>query len=146
MKNYKFTIHGNQYDVNVVSVEDNIAEVEVNGTSYKVEMEKPIQQTKTPKLVRATAVPSTDSHPSVTKTTAPSTPKGVGYVKSPLPGVILDLYVKEGEIVKKGQKLLCLEAMKMENNILANKNGNVTEILVQKGDSVLEGDELVVIE
>lgn len=145
MKNYKFTIHGNQYDVNVVSVEDNIAEVEVNGTSYKVEMEKPIQQTKTPKLVRATAVPSTDSHPSVTKTTAPSTPKGVGYVKSPLPGVILDLYVKEGEIVKKGQKLLCLEAMKMENNIDSDKDGKIVKINVNKGDSVMEGDILVTI-
>ncbi|MDY0254714.1 MAG: biotin/lipoyl-containing protein [Tenuifilaceae bacterium] len=145
MKNYKFTIHGNQYDVNVVSVEDNIAEVEVNGTSYKVEMEKPIQQTKTPKLVRATAVPSTDSHPAVTKTSAPSAPKGAGYVKSPLPGVILDLYVKEGEIVKKGQKLLCLEAMKMENNIDSDKDGKIVKINVNKGDSVMEGDILVTI-
>jgi biotin carboxyl carrier protein len=145
MKNYKFTIHGNQYEVNVVTVEDNIAEVEVNGTNYRVEMEKAIQQTKTPKLVRNSAVPSTDSHPSVAKTSAPSAPKGAGYVKSPLPGVILELFVKEGDTVKQGQKLLCLEAMKMENNIDSDKDGKILKVNVNKGDSVMEGDILVTI-
>lgn len=145
MKNYKFTIHGNQYEVSVVTVEDNIAEVEVNGTNYRVEMEKAIQQTKTPKLVRNSAVPSTDSHPSVAKTSAPSAPKGAGYVKSPLPGVILELFVKEGDTVKQGQKLLCLEAMKMENNIDSDKDGKILKVNVNKGDSVMEGDILVTI-
>lgn len=60
--------------------------------------------------------------------------------------MILDLRCKVGDSVKKGQTLMILEAMKMENNILANKNGKITEILVQKGDSVLEGADLVVIE
>jgi biotin carboxyl carrier protein len=58
----------------------------------------------------------------------------------------LDIRCKEGDIVKRGQTLMVLEAMKMENNILANANGKITQILVQKGDSVLEGAELVVIE
>ncbi|MDX9848358.1 MAG: biotin/lipoyl-containing protein [Tenuifilaceae bacterium] len=145
MKNYKFTIHGNQYEVNILSVEDNIAELEVNGTPYKVEVDKTLQQTKTPKLVRPAAIPSTDSHPSVAKTSAPSAPKGAGHVKSPLPGVILDIFVKEGETVKKGQKLVCLEAMKMENNIDSDKDGKIVKINVNKGDSVMEGDILVTI-
>jgi biotin carboxyl carrier protein len=145
MKNYKFTIHGNPYEVNIISVEDNIAEIEVNGTHYQVELEKVIQQTKTPKLIRQNAIPSTDSHPSVAKTSAPTAPKGAGHVKSPLPGVILDLYVKEGDAVKKGQKLLCLEAMKMENNIDSDKDGKILKINVNKGDSVMEGDILVTI-
>jgi glutaconyl-CoA/methylmalonyl-CoA decarboxylase subunit gamma len=145
MKNYKFTIHGNQYEVNIISVEDNIAELEVNGTNYKVEVDKAIQQTKTPKLVRQQAVPSTDSHPSVVKTSAPTAPKGAGHIKSPLPGVILDLFVKEGDTVKQGQKLLCLEAMKMENNIDSDKDGKIIKINVNKGDSVMEGDILVTI-
>jgi glutaconyl-CoA/methylmalonyl-CoA decarboxylase subunit gamma len=145
MKNYKFTIHGNQYEVNILSVEDNIAELEVNGTKYKVEVDKTLQQTKTPKLVRPHIVPSTDSHPAVAKTSAPSAPKGTGHVKSPLPGVILDVFVKEGDTVKKGQKLVCLEAMKMENNIDSDKDGKIVKLNVSKGDSVMEGDILVTI-
>lgn len=145
MKNYKLTINGNQYEVNIQSVEDNLAEVEVNGTVYKVEVDKALSQTKTPKLVRPTAVPSTDSHPSVAKTSTPAAPKGTGHIKSPLPGVILDLYVREGDVVKKGQKLLCLEAMKMENNIDSDKDGKVVKLNVGKGDSVMEGDILITI-
>lgn len=67
-------------------------------------------------------------------------------MKSPLPGVILDIKVKEGDTVKRGQTIIILEAMKMENNINANKDGKVAEIKVNKGDSVLEGTDLVIIE
>ena len=67
-------------------------------------------------------------------------------MKSPLPGVILDIKVKAGDTVKKGQTIIILEAMKMENNINANKDGKVAEIKVNKGDSVLEGTDLVIIE
>lgn len=143
MRNFKFTIQGNKYDVNILNVEDNIAEVDVNGTVYKVEVDKKITSTKTPKLVRTVAVPSTETTPSQLKTSAPSAPKGTGFVKSPLPGVILDVYIKEGDQVKVGQKLILLEAMKMENNISADKEGIVKSVKVKKGDSVLEGDILV---
>ena len=67
-------------------------------------------------------------------------------MKSTLPGVILDIKVKEGDTVKRGQTIIILEAMKMENNINANKDGKVAEIKVNKGDSVLEGTDLVIIE
>lgn len=145
MKKFKLTIHGNQYEVSIASVEDNIAEVEVNGTNYKVEVDRVIQQTKTPKLVRQNAIPSTDSHPSVAKTSSPTSPKGAGYIKSPLPGVILDIFVKEGDTVKKGQKLLCLEAMKMENNIDSDKDGRIIKVNTSKGETIMEGDILVTI-
>ena len=150
MKSYKFTINGNVYDATVNDVEDNIAEIEINGTTYKVEVDKKLKQQKTPKLVRPVAVPSTDSHPSVAKTTSPhtssqSSPAGSEAVKSPLPGVILDVYVKEGDNVVVGQKLMLLEAMKMENNIEADKAGKVVSVNRQKGDSVMEGDVLIVI-
>lgn len=143
MKSFKFTIQGNKYDVNVLNIEDEIAEIEVNGTVYKVELEKKITTTKTPKLVRSYAVPSTETAPSQLKTSAPSAPKGAGFIKSPLPGVIHDIYVKEGDKVTIGQKLITLEAMKMENNINADKEGTVKSIKVSKGDSVLEGDTLI---
>ena len=94
--------------------------------------------------MRTVAVPSTDAHPAVAKTAKPSS--GAGAIKSPLPGVILDVLVREGDSVKVGQKLLILEAMKMENNIDSDKEGVVKSIAVRKGDSVLEGDVLITIE
>lgn len=145
MKRFKFTINGNQYDAEIISVDDTIADVEINGTHYKVEVDKALQVTKTPKLVRSVAVPSTDTHPSAAKTSSPAAPKGAGTIKSPLPGVVLDVLVKPGDSVKMGQKLLVLEAMKMENNIEADKEGRIVSIEKHKGDAVMEGDVLIVI-
>ena len=128
MKKYKFKINGNQYNAEILSIEDNIAEIDINGTKYTVDVDRAAQPVvKTPKLVRSVSVPSTDSHPSVAKTANPSAPKGAGTIKSPLPGVILDLFVKTGDTVNIGQRLLVLEAMKMENNIEADKAGVVVQ-------------------
>lgn len=145
MKKYKFIINGNTYETNIVNIEDNIAEIEVNGSSFNVEVDKAIVQQKTPRLIRQRAIPSTDSHPSGAKTSSPTSPKGTGNIKSPLPGVILEMFVREGETVKMGQKLLMLEAMKMENNIEADRAGKIISILKGKGDAVMEGDVLIVI-
>lgn len=145
MKKFKFIINGNQYETEIINIEDNIAEIEVNGSLYKVEVDKEIKSSKTPKLVRPKAIPSTDTHPAEAKTSSPSAPKGAGNIKSPLPGVILEIFVKEGDKVERGQKLLMLEAMKMENNIEADKAGKVISIKVNTGASVMEGDVLMVI-
>jgi glutaconyl-CoA/methylmalonyl-CoA decarboxylase subunit gamma len=145
MKKFKFNIKGTDYDVNVKKVTDNVAEIEVNGTVYKVEIDKAIQQTKTPTLVRSAVSPSTESERSTSKTSHPAESKGAGTIKSPLPGTILEIKVREGDKVKIGDLLLVLEAMKMENNIKADKEGIVKEIKVRQGDSVLEGDLLIVI-
>lgn len=143
MKQYKYKINGNLYNVTVNDVEDNIANVEVNGTSYKIELEQPVKAAPKP-VTRPAAAPKTETGaPVVTKKPAAAKKDGV---KSPLPGVILDLKVKEGDTVKKGQTIIILEAMKMENNINAHKDGKVVEIKVNKGDSVLEGTDLVIIE
>ena len=139
MKEYKYKINGNVYKVAIGDIEDNIAHVEVNGTPYKVEMEK------APKVVvKPVARPAATSAPAVVKPAAAST--GKSGVKSPLPGVILDIKVNVGDTVKKGQVIIILEAMKMENNINADKDGKITAINVNKGDSVLEGTDLVIIE
>ena len=146
MKKYKFTINGNNYEAQINNVEDNVAEIEINGTLYTVELDKTIETgTKTPKLIRSISVPSTDSHPSVAKTSSPAGPKGSGTIKSPLPGVILEVHINEGDYVKIGQRLLTLEAMKMENNIDSDKEGRVVSIKKKKGESVMEGDILIVI-
>ncbi len=145
MKKFKFKINGNNYDTEILNIEDNVVEIEVNGTPYRVEMEKEIKTTKTPKLIRTVAVPSTDIHPASAKTASPSAPKGTGTIKSPLPGVILDIFVKVGDTVQLGQKLLVLEAMKMENNIEADKAGKVLSVMKSKGDAIMEGDVLMII-
>ncbi len=142
MKKYKFTIHGNEYEVNIMNVEDNVIELEVNGSNYKVEVDKSIQPVKTPRLVRSRAVPATDSTPSTgTGSKVPSSPSGL--IKSPLPGTVISIHVKEGDSVKVGQKLMVLEAMKMENNIDSDMDGKVISISVRPGQSVMEGDVLI---
>jgi Acetyl/propionyl-CoA carboxylase, alpha subunit len=142
MKDYKFTINGNIYKVTITSVDDNIANVEVNGTPYKVEMDKPAKKQIRP-LTRPQKAPTTTAgEPVISRQPTSSQP---GAIKSPLPGVILSIDVKVGDSVKRGQKLAVLEAMKMENSILADRDGVVKEIKINKGDSVLEGADLVII-
>ena len=142
MKSFKYTINGNVYKVHINSVVDDIAEVEVNVTPYSVKMEKPAKKQMVT-LKRPAQAPTTASGaPVVTRQAAPSV---AGAVKSPLPGVILSIDCKVGDTVKRGQKILVLEAMKMENNINADRDGKIVEIKVNKGDSVLEGADLVVI-
>ncbi|MEJ5302610.1 MAG: biotin/lipoyl-binding protein [Bacteroidales bacterium] len=143
MKKFKFKIHGNQYEAEIINIEDNIATIEINGTTYTVEVDKDLTPTKTPKLVRSVAVPTTDTHPATSKTSTPGTPKGAGFIKSPLPGTVLEVLVKEGDHVKIGQRVLLLEAMKMENNIDSDKEGRVVKIHKHKGDPVMEGDILI---
>ena len=150
MKTYKFRINGNEYNVDINSVEGNIADVTVNGASYQVEMENaPAQFAGTgASTSSATGISNTGRNAAqavAEPVEAPtSKPTGAGKpVTSPLPGVIIEVSVKEGQAVKAGQKVAVLEAMKMENEIQAPADGTVTAILVNKGDSVLEGAEIV---
>jgi glutaconyl-CoA/methylmalonyl-CoA decarboxylase subunit gamma len=139
MKSYKFKINGNDYTVDIKSVEDNIAELEVNGTPFHVELSKEIKTTKTPKLMRTAVSPRTEAKPLIV-------PAGLKKVEAPLPGSIFHITVKEGDVVKKGDVILIMEAMKMENNILAEVDGTVKAIKVKVGDTVLQGTTLVEIE
>ena len=142
MKQFKYTINGSLYNVTVHKVEDTIAEVEVNGTPYKVLLDKPVKK-QVVTIKRPAQAPTTLSGaPLVSR---PASAGATGAVKSPLPGVILSIDCHTGDEVKKGQKLLVLEAMKMENAITAEYAGKVVEIKVSRGDSVLEGAELIII-
>ena len=139
MKNYKFKINGNDYSVDIKSIEDNIAEVEVNGTPFRVELSKELKTSKTPKLVRSSISTKQEKRPL-------STSSGLSKIEAPLPGNIFQIKVKEGDSVNKGDVLLIMEAMKMENNILAESGGVVKVVKVKEGDAVLQGDILVEIE
>lgn len=155
MKEYKFKINGNSYNVTVNSVEGNIADVTVNGASYKVEMENApaAPQTSAPAVQTAPAAPvqvaaAQQNTPAQAGPATPAAPKATGSgktVTAPLPGVIIEVSVKVGDAVKAGDQVAVLEAMKMENAIEATCDGTVTAISVNKGDSVLEGAPIVTI-
>jgi len=144
MKTYKFTINGNKYEVAINSVEGKVADVTVNGASYQVELEEAPAASPA-----AAAAPKAESAPAASPAAAPApaaAPSGKGQaVTTPLPGVIVEVSVKEGQAVKKGQKVAVIEAMKMENEIASEFDGTVTTIHVKQGDSVLEGAEIVTI-
>ena len=140
MKTYKLKINGNAYEVAINSIEGNIADVTVNGASYQVEMENaPAAAVPAPAVQAAAAQPA-----AATAAPAAQPASGAGTkVTSPLPGVIIEVSVKVGDAVKAGQKVAVIEAMKMENEISATKDGTISAIHVSKGDSVLEGADVV---
>jgi len=148
MKNYKFTINNNKYSVDIVGIEDQTAHVEVNENPYQVvldlEIPKPVSAPKTVVKVAHPPIPQA-AHVEAKVAQAAAAPSGGSSIKSPLPGVVLDIFVKVGDTVKQGQHVLMLEAMKMENNIDADKEGVVKEVRVKPNDSVMEGDVLIVI-
>ena len=145
MKEYKIKINGNDYNVTIDEVEGNAAKVEVNGTPYNVEFDKPLSKPKNISVVnRPAAAPSAGQAPASRPAAAPAAAAGGSTVNSPLPGVVLEVKVKDGDKVTKGQVIMVLEAMKMENAIEAPCDGTVT-IKAQKGDSVLEGAPLAII-
>lgn len=138
MKRYKFTISGNDYDVHLKDIEDNIAELDVNGTLYEVEIKSEIKTSKTPTLVRK-PVEQMPGEGQIKKNVT----SGVYKVTAPLPGTILKLNVAVGDVVTEGQNVLVMEAMKMENQIQSSKGGEVTAVRVNAGDSVLQDDVLI---
>ena len=143
MKEYKFKINGNEYNVAINSTEGNIADVTVNGVSYQVEMDKVIP------AAPVQAAPAAPAAAPVQQAAAPAPaarPAGAGKpVCAPMPGVIIEVSVKEGDTVAAGQKVAVLEAMKMENEIQAEAAGTVTKVHVSKGASVSDGEPIVTI-
>ena len=138
MAQYKFKINGKEYNVSIGAAEGKNLTVNVNGADYQVELENA-------PAAAPVAAPAAAQAP---KAEAAAAPKAAGagvVVKSPLPGIIISIDVKEGQAVKRGQKVAVIEAMKMENDILAESDGTVTAIHARKGDSVLEGADIVTI-
>ena len=143
MKEYKYTIDGNKYDVAINEVGETTAKVTVNGTEYTVEWEKPVEEKPIVKVQPVAAKPA----PATAAAPAPAAaPVSGNAIKTPLPGVIIDVKVNVGDTVKKGDTVVVLEAMKMENNINADRDGKVVAIQVAKGDTVADGAALIVLE
>ena len=143
MKEYKYTIDGNTYEVAINEVNDTTAKVTVNGTEYTVGWEKPVEEKPAVKIQPVVAKPAAAPAAPATPAAAPVNGHAI---KTPLPGVIIDVKVNIGDTVAKGQTVVVLEAMKMENNINADRDGKVTAIQVAKGDTVADGAVLIVLE
>lgn len=149
MKDYTFKINGNTYNVSMDEISENdvVADVVVNGMTYSVEIEGVSTKTviRKPQVV---PIPTntTSVAPKVQSSNQNVASAGSGAIQSPLPGVILEMMVNVGDNVVVGQTVAVLEAMKMENNIDSDRAGVVKSIVNGKGDSVLEGDTLLIIE
>lgn len=141
MKKFKFKIEGADYEVVVTDVDHNTANVEINGKTFAVEVEK--EEAVKPHVERVVAHSESKSAPAKAAAPRPTASGSGKAVKAQLPGSITKIVVSEGQAVKRGDLLLTMESMKMENKILSSCDGTVKAILVQAGQNVLQGDALV---
>lgn len=142
MKKYKYTIDGNEYEVTIGEIVENIVNVNVNGVDYNVEMEAEPEPEKKKVVVKPVSQVTSDNAEVATA----SSINTANALKAPLPGVITEIKVAVGDEVKKGDTVIVLEAMKMANNLESEKDGKVTAVCVKQGENVMEDTPLVVIE
>lgn len=148
MKEFAFKLNGAEYKCAVEQIEAGKAKVTVNGKVYEVETEaaapavkpvaKPAPVAPKPAPTAAPAAPQAEAKPA-------AAPAAGVQVKSPLPGSVIKVLVSEGQVVKKGDTLLTLESMKMENAIMAEADGTVKQIAVTPGQNVMQDDLLIVL-
>ena len=147
MKEFTFKINGAEYKCAVEEIEAGKTNVTVNGKVYTVETEAPKAEAPAPKSAPAPA-PKPAAAPAAPKAESPKPAAPVAggvQVKSPLPGSVIKVLVSEGQAAKKGDTLLTLESMKMENAIMAEADGTVKQIAVTPGQNVMQDDLLVVL-
>ena len=147
MKEFTFKINGAEYKCAVEELEAGKTQVTVNGKVYEVETEAPKAAPVAAKPAAAPA-PKPAAAPAAPKAEAPKPAAPVAggvQVKSPLPGSVIKVLVSEGQAVKKGDTLLTLESMKMENAIMAEADGTVKQIAVTPGQNVMQDDLLIVL-
>ena len=137
MKSFQFTIDGRKYATTVNEIEDNVAEVTVNGTVFHVEIDQ---------MKHATSIKPAAPKAAAAAAPRAAQPAGTVVVKSPLPGSIVKVVAAAGQTVKKGDLLLTMESMKMENQVTSEYDGTVKSVLVQPGQNVMQDDKLVEIE
>lgn len=130
MKKYNININGKSYEVEVEEVGGSTL---TSGTNYERESSPP---QPTPKAVKEPIKQEINNEP----------PQGAETISAPMPGNILDVNVKVGDIVSEGDTLLILEAMKMENEIMAPRDGKIVGVNASKGQTVDTGDSLISLE
>ena len=142
MKEYKLKINDNSYTVVIKDVTDDAVLAEVNGKKHVVHIDTianispSLEEQGTTILNAASPAPRLSS---------PPTNGDSGTIVTPIPGQIVSISVSQGDKIRCGQKLLILEAMKLENSITATMDGTVSEILVAEGDVVNQGQPLIIL-
>lgn len=137
MKSFNFTIDGRQFETTVEEMGNNMAQVTVNGMTFDVAIDRegapvaPVAPKAAPKAAPVAATP------------VAAQAAGNQTVKSPLPGSIVKVMVKEGDKVNVGDTLLTMESMKMENVIKSEYAGTITSVVVTPGQNVMQDDKLV---
>lgn len=149
MKELKLDIGGKEYTVGIEEFGSSEAVISVDGKKYKVGLKDLGEVLKIETVQKAAGV--TTQQPSAAvqasqSAVSSSGSSGGGEVLAPLPGLILNVLIKAGDSVKAGQKIMIMEAMKMENDINATRDGKIKAINVRNGDNISEGDVLAVIE
>jgi biotin carboxyl carrier protein len=150
MKKYVLEIGEKEYTAEVKELTTEYAKVDINGDEYHVKLKElgrkmgalPTIESVKPATPAPTSAPKPG--PAKPKTAPPAAPTGTNAesINAPLPGLILEVKVNEGDQIKAGQDIMVMEAMKMENLVQAPHDGTVEKIYVNKGDSVAEGDLL----
>lgn len=135
MKTFKFTIDANKYEIAVNGVENDVVNLTLNGKNYAVMYEREEEEIVPIKPLQAAAKAET----------APAKPKA-NIITSPLPGTILSVDAKVGQSVKCGETVVVLESMKMENNIMIEKDGVIKAISVEAGQNIMQGEPLFELE
>ncbi|MBU0675411.1 MAG: biotin/lipoyl-binding protein [Proteobacteria bacterium] len=143
MRKYNLSINNNPYEVLVKRVSDIEATVEVNGIEHTVAIHK--IETVIPASLDKREASTVRPTPATSPVSRPQ-PTGSGGIIAPMPGQIKAILVREGDKVTAGQKLIVMEAMKLENKLPADRDGIIKHILVRDGDIVNQGQELVIIE
>jgi biotin carboxyl carrier protein len=142
MSEYVLSVNGREYRVRIAEITAQQARVVVDDVEYAADLvsiarsEAPPPASGRPASARAAGRPAAAP-------AAPAPAGSHGNVRAPLPGLVLELKVREGAAVKAGDPLVVLEAMKMENVVQAPHNGTVRKVFVAAGDTVAEGDPLV---
>lgn len=147
MNKYQYKVQGVDYDVEIEDIDGNIAKVNVNGIPFEVEIKQPIKSAHVIHKPKVAAAP-VQKAPAAAPAQPQPAPVAAGSgtkVLAPLPGTITEIKVSVGDVVKNGDTVVILEAMKMQNNIEAECAGTITSVVVSKGDTVMEGAVLVTI-
>jgi biotin carboxyl carrier protein len=147
---YRISVGGKKFDVEIGPIVDGQARVSVNNRSYDVVVENFAEVAAgipPAAAAEASAIPAKPSRSAVSLLNPSQVAFAAGddALSAPIPGLILEVRVKVGDKVTAGQIVAVMEAMKMENNLIAQKDGVVKEIRVQKGTEVSTGDVIMII-